>query len=199
MWTLRIRCDDRDVEIISQSVVLATGPGGSIPSLPRTANQSDYRGKTLHSAKFKSAEPWKGQVGVVVGTANTGHDVAKDMLEAGCSSITMIQRSRTYVLPAEYYKNVLDLSFNDNIPTAVADMSRSWIPIAVARLMIMQLCNAQARQEPERFDALEKAGFLTQRHGDIIHHTYERNGGHYMDVGTSSMIAQGKVCHVHEL
>jgi hypothetical protein len=60
--------------------------------------------------------------------------------------------------------------------------------------MSMEFLNSQAEQQPERFDALEKAGFLTERYGDIIHHLYERNGGHYMDVGTSAMIAQGKVC-----
>jgi thioredoxin reductase len=197
LWTLTIHRDNKKATIVSQSVVLATGAGGSKSALPKVPNQNIYKGQTLHSADFQSAHPWKGRAGIVVGTANTGHDVAKDMFEARCSSVTMIQRSPTYILPAEYYKKVLDARYNDDVPTAAADLSGSWAPIAVTRLMSMEFLNSQAEQQPERFDALEKAGFLTERYGDIIHHLYERNGGHYMDVGTSAMIAQGKVCLPH--
>jgi hypothetical protein len=51
--------------------------------------------------------------------------------------------------------------------------------------------HAMARQEPERFDALEKAGFKTDRYGSITYHLYNRMGGHYMDVGASAKIAKG--------
>lgn len=197
LWQLTVHRDNEPRTIVSQSVVLATGPGGTISSLPKIPNQDSYKGQTLHSVNFKSARAWKGRAGVVVGTANTAHDVATDMLDAGCSSVTMVQRSKTYILPAEYYKKVLDVRYNDDVLTSVADMAGSWAPIPVIRLMSMQFLNSQAEQQPERFDALEKAGFLTERYGDIIHHIYERNGGHYMDVGASALIAQGKVYYAH--
>lgn len=54
--------------------------------------------------------------------------------------------------------------------------------------------HSKAAQEPGRFDALEKAGFLLDRDGDIIYQIFERFGGHYMDVGTSARIASGQVC-----
>lgn len=53
--------------------------------------------------------------------------------------------------------------------------------------------HAKARKEPERFDALEKAGFLLDRDGDISYYLFQRFGGHYMDVGTSAKIASGLV------
>ena len=49
----------------------------------------------LHSAYYKNAFEWKGKKGVIVGAANTAHDVAEDMLEAGLTSVTMIQRGKT--------------------------------------------------------------------------------------------------------
>lgn len=57
--------------------------------------------------------------------------------------------------------------------------------------------DAMARKEPERFEALERAGFLTEPFGDIFYSLYQRAGGHYMDVGTSKKIADGKV-RTHE-
>ena len=41
--------------------------------------------------------------------------------------------------------------------------------------------HALARQEPERFDALEQAGFKTERYGSLTHHLYNRMGGHYSE------------------
>lgn len=65
----------------------------------------------MHSAQYVCADEWRGKKGVVVGTANTGrmslnrlrrptlthvgHDVAEDMLAAGLSSVTLVQRGRT--------------------------------------------------------------------------------------------------------
>jgi len=52
-----------------------------------------------------------------------------------------------------------------------------------------------ARQEPERFDALQRAGFLTERYGSMTHHIYNLFGKHYMDVGASAKIAKGLVSY----
>ena len=131
--------------------------------------------------------------GVVVGTANTGHDVAEDMLAAGLSSVTMVQRSSTYVLPTEYYKKFQDGIYNQQMPTKVADRIAYSNPLAIARLSNMRILHKMADEEPERFDALEKANFKLIRHGDIVYQLFERFGGHYMDVGASQKIAQGLV------
>ena len=53
--------------------------------------------------------------------------------------------------------------------------------------------HARARKEPERFDALEEAGFRTERYGSMTHHLFNRLGGHYLDVGASAKIARGLV------
>jgi hypothetical protein len=66
-------------------------------------------------------------------------------------------------------------------------------PFAIQDLISQRGLHAQARQEPERFDALEKAGFKTERYGSLSHHPYNRMGGHYMDVGASAKIAKGLV------
>ena len=47
--------------------------------------------------------------------------------------------------------------------------------------------------KPERFDALERAGFKMERNGQLAVHIFERFGGHYLDVGASKKIVDGKV------
>lgn len=51
-----------------------------------------------------------------------------------------------------------------------------------------------ANEQSDFFDALEAAGFKTERYGDLISALYERLGGHYMNVGASEKIAKGLVC-----
>lgn len=83
--------------------------------------------------------------------------------------------------------------YNSDVPTEYADMIQNTGPMAVGRLLAQMGLNGEASREPERFDALERAGFKTERYGDIMWQIYERMGGHYMDVGTSAKIANGQV------
>jgi hypothetical protein len=47
--------------------------------------------------------------------------------------------------------------------------------------------------EPERFEALEKAGFKLDRNAVLAELLFERFGGHYVDVGASKKIVDGLV------
>lgn len=46
-------------------------------------------------------------------------------------------------------------------------------------------------QDPDRYSGLEKAGFKAGLHGDLWTILCGRQGGHYVDVGTSEKIADG--------
>ena len=166
----------------------------------------------MHSVNYKNASAWKGKRGIVIGTANTAHDIAEDMLEAGLRSVTMIQRSPTCkvnpsiifallkytnttadVIPAEYPGDVISLSYNEHIPTAVADQLSWSMPAPILALMYNGMARHRASMEPQRYDALEEAGFKLKRNGSLAEHIWERFGGHYVDVGASQKIASGKI------
>lgn len=195
-WTLRVRRagSAHDTQTITcKHIVMAVGSGGQVPMMPRYPGRDDYQGTVLHSAEYQSAEPWRGKAGVVIGTANTAHDVAEDMVDAGLSSVTMVQRTRTYVLPFEYFKVISDRTYNASVPTVDADREGYSMPYVVTRLLSQRALHAMAAREPDRFDALERAGFAVERYGDIMWHICEKLGGHYMDVGCSDKIAKGLV------
>lgn len=147
----------------------------------------------LHSEEYKSPKGFEGKRAIVVGTANTAHDVAEDMLDYHLTSTTMVQRSETYVLPVEWYVKVQEQTYNAVIPTALADELNSSNPNAVTRVLSMAVMHQFARNEPERFEKLKQAGFNVQVFGDPAYHLLERLGGHYMDVGCSKKIADGLV------
>lgn len=193
LWHLQIVRDGEAQTIAAKHVVLAVGAGCQIPVTPEIEGHANFKGLIQHSASYTSADGWQGKAGVVVGTANTAHDVAEDMCAAGMSSVTMVQRSPTYVLPYEYYQKILDTLYNGKTPTHLADTLSNTNPIPVTRLISRYALHNMAKKESDRFDALEKAGFLLIRYGDIIHQLYERFGGHYMDVGASAKIAKGLV------
>ena len=185
--------EPQEATILCKHLVLATGPGGHTPSLPHLPNRDLFPGVALHSASFTNSSDYAGLKGLVIGTANTAHDIAEDMLHHSLSSITMLQRRVTYVLPTEYFTRIAERSYNEEIPTEVADQEGMSMPWGIARLLAMKGLHGQAAQESERFDALGKVGYGVERYGDIMWHITERMGGHYMDMGSCEKIAKGEI------
>jgi len=85
------------------------------------------------------------------------------------------------------------VSYNATNPTTTADRSSQTQPLAILDLISQVALHTSAREEPERFDALERAGFKLDRWGSIQHCLYARGGGHYIDVGGSDMVAKGLI------
>ncbi|KAI9659393.1 MAG: hypothetical protein M1821_001651 [Bathelium mastoideum] len=192
-WSLKIRRHDRESFLTCSHIVFATGSGCQVPLIPTYKNRESFKGIALHSHHYKSAFEWATKSGVVIGTANTAHDIAEDMVGANLALVTMVQRSSTYVVPEEYYNDNQRRIYNAEIPTEVADRNYMTTPFAISRLLAFQSLHGRARQESERFDALEKVGFKLDRYGDIMRNLYMRSGGHYMDVGASAKIAEGLI------
>jgi hypothetical protein len=83
--------------------------------------------------------------------------------------------------------------YNEKISTERSDRSAFSNPLALSRLLALRAFTAMAKAEPERWDALEKAGFKVDPYGDIQEAISIRLGGHYIDIGTSAKIAKGLV------
>jgi cation diffusion facilitator CzcD-associated flavoprotein CzcO len=192
-WLLNIERYGERSTIESAHLVMTTGSGCQVPRKLQIPNEDAFKGIKMHSIDYQDSSQWRGKHGIVIGSANTAHDIVDDMYEAGLASVTMVQRSSTYVLPVEYFQRVQSRLYNEQVPTEVADRI-TWIsPLPVTRLVAMVAANSQAAMEPERFDALQRAGFNVERYGDIIYIINERLGGHYIDIGTSAKIADGKI------
>jgi len=196
-WTIETSSPNGISKLKARDLVLAIGPGHQTPISPTWATPdkvaaSGFKGTLLHSTSYKSCKPWAGQRGVVVGTANTGHDVAEDMANAGMAT-TMVQRGATFIFPVEWLHAAEDLHYHADADASEADELTFTYPNKIMREMINRQVWAGIAASPDRFDALEKAGFKVDRFGDIYNNLYVRFGGHYVDIGCSARIAKGEI------
>lgn len=197
-WTINIATPNGNTTIRSQNLVLCIGPGHAKPVLPSWATPervqaSNFKGTILHAFDgYTSAKAWVGQRGVVIGTANTAHDVAEDMANAGMQT-TMIQRNPTFVFPAEWLHAAEDVHYRADTSADEGDRESFTYPNKIMREMINRAVWAGIKASPDRFDALEKAGFKLDRYGDTYDNLYVRFGGHYVDIGASTRIAKGEI------
>ena len=199
-WTITTSSTERQKTLTARDLLLAIGTGHLSPmssdwATPDKIAESGFKGTVIHSSSHRSIPAdLAGKRGVVVGTANTGHDVAEDMANAGMHT-TMVQRGATFIFPMEWLHAAEDVYYRPDrsISTAAADRAAFTYPNKVMREMVNRTAWNGIENSPERFDALEKAGFKVERYGDIYDNIYVRFGGHYVDVGASARIAKGEI------
>src|SRR5262249_23151922 len=94
-WTVTLRgADGERREMRPKHVVMATGVSG-IPNVPDIPSLRDsFGGTVLHSSRYEDGDAWKGRSAIVVGTGNSGHDIAQDLQSSG-ARVTLVQRSST--------------------------------------------------------------------------------------------------------
>ncbi|KAJ4252809.1 hypothetical protein NW762_010715 [Fusarium torreyae] len=179
-------------------VIQATGHSGK-KNMPNIEGISDFKGDRLcHSSEFPGAKDnSKGKKAIVVGSCNSGHDIAQDFLEKGYD-ITMVQRSSTNVVSS---KAITDIGLKgtyseDGPPVDDADLLIHGLPISVLKALEVQVCRKQADFDKEILEGLDKAGFKVDRGPDdagLLMKYFQRGGGYYIDVGASKLIAEGKI------
>lgn len=109
----------------------------------------------------------------------------------------MVARSPTYLCPVEYICDHRSLGIYDPLDVDVADNLLMTGPAPVDAYLSSAFFTSQAAQEPERYADLAKTGFQVIDSRDpkavLMSNLLERAGGHYVDVGGSKLIAEGKV------
>ncbi|KAF2871931.1 hypothetical protein BDV95DRAFT_606500 [Massariosphaeria phaeospora] len=200
-WTVRFKSlgNSETRTIVSKHLVQATGLGSGKPYLPPMEDTHVYQGFSVHSAEYRNAKilAERGVESVaIIGSANTAFDVMQDCYEAGLKT-TMVARSPTYIFPYDYVMDPHGVDAYDAMPLDAADRLLNTFPSALDGRFSHGLFAHLASQEPDRYLALSKAGFpvldSTNPSVNVQHHLLERGGGHYLDVGGTDLISEGKV------
>ena len=96
-WTVTLqRSDGSERTMKPRHIVFATGVSG-IPIWPDVPGLDDFKGAVMHSGQYTNGADWKGRKALVIGTGNSGHDVAQDLCASGVD-VTIVQRSPTYIV-----------------------------------------------------------------------------------------------------
>ena len=148
----------------------------------------------MHSGDFADAARWKGRKALVLGTGTSGHDVAQE-LHAHGADVTLIQRSKTYVVSLKEAQSVYAI-YSEGIPFDDCDLLATSMPYPVLRRSY-QLSTAQSHEvDKPLLDALEKRGFklwLGEDETGFQMMYLRRGGGYYFNVGCSDLIVAGEV------
>lgn len=193
-WTVRLRRSDGTERIMyPRHLIFATGVS-SIPVTPELPGLADFGGTTAHSGAFKNAEQWRGRKALVLGTGTSGHDVAQE-LHAHGADVTMIQRSKTYVVSLQEAQSVYAV-YSEGIAFEDCDLLAASFPYPVLQRSY-QLSTARGREvDKALLDGLEKSGFRLHYGEDETGFQMmylRRGGGYYFNVGCSDLIIAGHI------
>ncbi|HVJ22538.1 MAG TPA: FAD-dependent oxidoreductase, partial [Burkholderiales bacterium] len=194
-WTVTLRrADGSHRTLRPRHVVLATGVSG-IPNVPEIPALDGFPGKVIHSGEYVDGEDWRGKRAVVIGTGNSGHDIAQDLYSAG-AQVTLVQRSPTLVIQCDPSAQLVYSLYSEGPPLEDCDLITTSVPLALAK-RTHQLATAHAKGlDRELLDALERKGFRLDFGEDGTGWQFKyltRGGGYYFNVGCSDLIVQGEI------
>lgn len=203
LWTVQIERTKEDGSSETRTlhpahVIQATGHSGK-KKMPIFKGMENFAGDRIcHSSEWPGAsENAIGKKAVVVGSCNSGHDIAQDYCEKGYE-VTMVQRSSTCVVSSSSIVNIglKGLYEEGGPPTEDADLYLWSIPPPLFKLQQTKVTALTSQNDIKTIEGLEKAGFRVDQgpmNAGLLTKYLQRGGGYYIDVGASQLIIDGKV------
>src|SRR3954471_22502566 len=192
-WTVTLRRGGSTRIMHPRHVVLATGVSG-IPSIPNIAGLENFAGTVIHSSQYTDGEEWKGKRAIVIGTGNSGHDIAQDLCSSG-ADVTLVQRSSTLVVSIEPSAQLVYTPYNEGTLDD-NDLIATSMPLQVARRSHALTCQKSKELDQDLLDGLARAGFKLDFGEDDTGWQFKyltRGGGYYFNVGCSDLIVKGDI------
>jgi len=194
-WSVELhRADGTVRNLHPKHIVMATGVS-DIPNLPDIPTLANFQGTVLHSSDYDDGEEWRGHDALVIGTGNSGHDIAQDLHTAG-ARVTLMQRSPSLIVSVEPSAQLPYALYDEGPPLEDCDLIAASMPLAVARKSHI-LMTAKAKElDRVLLDKLARVGFKLDFGEDDSGWQFKylsRGGGYYFNVGCSDLIADGKI------
>jgi cation diffusion facilitator CzcD-associated flavoprotein CzcO len=193
-WSVVLRRADGSKRMMHpRHVVMATGVSG-IPSVPDIPSLQNFAGPVIHSSQYTDGEEWRGKKALVIGTGNSGHDIAQDLHSSG-ADVTLVQRSSTLVVSIEPSAQLVYAPYNEGTLDD-NDLIATSMPLLVARKSHAMVTEHSKRLDKELLDGLARVGFkLDFGDGDTgwQFKYLTRGGGYYFNVGCSDLVVSGEI------
>ena len=193
-WTVVLRLADGSTrEIHPRHVVMATGVSG-IPNLPDIPSLKNFTGMVLHSSEYEDGEPWNGKRAIVIGTGNSGHDIAQDLHSSG-ARVTLVQRSSTLITNIEPSAQLAYAAYNEGT-LEDNDLIATSMPLALAKRSHVMITEQSRKLDHELLERLARIGFKLDFGDGGTGWQFKyltRGGGYYFNVGCSDLVASGEI------
>ena len=194
-WTALLRQADGSERVMHpRHIILSNGTNG-IAHIPDLPGLKDFAGDMFHSHGFKSGEPWRGKKALVLGTGNSGHDVAQDLHSHGVDT-AIIQRGSTTVVSIEPSAKMNYALYEEGPPLEDCDLigTATTYPLMIrgyqAGVKRMMECDR------EMIDGLLSIGFKWDIGEDETGHQMKyrrRCGGYYLDAGCAQLMIDREI------
>ncbi|HEY2873763.1 MAG TPA: NAD(P)/FAD-dependent oxidoreductase [Reyranella sp.] len=194
-WTVTLRrADGTKRSMKPRHIVMATGVSG-IPNIPTIPSLKEFGGRVLHSSQYEDGDVWTGKRALVIGTGNSGHDIAQDLQSSG-ADVTLVQRSPTLIVNIEPSAQLPYALYDEGLSLEDCDLITVATPLALSH-KTHQILTERARQiDKPLLDGLERIGFRLDfgENGTGWQFKYlTRGGGYYFNVGCSDLLVAGKI------
>jgi cation diffusion facilitator CzcD-associated flavoprotein CzcO len=193
-WSVVLRRADGSTRTMHpKHVVIATGVSG-IPNMPDIPTLKNFTGTILHSSQYSDGEEWNGKTAVVIGTGNSGHDIAQDLHSSG-TKVTLVQRSPTLITNIEpsaqlAYEIYNEGTLEDN------DLIATSMPLVLAKRSHAMITEQSKKFDQQLLDGLARIGFKLDYGEDNTGWQFKyltRGGGYYFNVGCSDLVMRGEI------
>ena len=124
-WTVHTSQGPRQASV----VIVATGQYGQ-PTIPQWTGATEFQGRLIHSIEYKSGRDFSGQRVLVIGSGNSGSEIAIDLVEQGAAFVAHSIRTPSPVVPRDVLgtpvqvfgilMSALPQRFADSLGTAIA-------------------------------------------------------------------------------
>ena len=193
-WTAVLRqAEGRTRSVRPRHIVMATGVSG-IPKRPDIPSLKNFRGRVVHSHEYDDPTEWKQRGVMVIGTGNSGHDIAQDLYSNG-ARVTLVQRSPTLIVNIEPSAQLPYALYSEGTPLEDCDLIAASMPLALQRTA-HRMMTAQGRElDQQLLDELTRAGFKIDAEDQTgwQFKYLQRGGGYYFNVGCSELIVERKI------
>jgi cation diffusion facilitator CzcD-associated flavoprotein CzcO len=193
-WTGVLRRGNGSERIIHpRHVVMASGVSG-IANVPDIPTLKDFAGTVQHSSEYRDGEDWMNKSAIVIGTGNSGHDIAQDLHSSG-AKVTLVQRSPTLITNIEPSAQLAYATYNEGT-LEDNDLIAASMPLRLAK-KTHQMITEQSRQfDKVLLDGLAAVGFKLDYGEDDTGWQFKyltRGGGYYFNVGCSDLVARREI------
>ena len=193
-WRITLQRTDGTTRVMRpRHLIFATGVS-SIPFMPNLPGLDSFAGTVMHSGAYTDGKPWRGKRALVLGSGNSGHDVAHDLCSSG-ADVTMIQRSPTYIVNLKEAQSVYAI-YSEGIPFEDCDLLAASFPYPLLRRAYQLSTLKSRRVDRKLLSALEGRGFRLHFGEDETGFQMmylRRGGGYYFNVGACDLVISGDI------
>ena len=163
-----------DGPLHARAVVVATGYN-RVPYIPEWPGKESFEGELIHGQEYRNGERYRGRDVLVVGSGNTGAEIAADLVEHGAARVRMAVRTPPNIVLRE----------TNGVPSQVTGLLMRHMPTKIGDRL------AALTRKLVIGDLTEYG--LTDPPKGLVSHFREDDVVPIIDVGTIDLIKQGKI------